>query len=142
MSADFDAAIRTALVNDAIVIGLVSEWEGEPAVFTRTPIPGDVEPIMVVVSPNVSYVNLGALNSERPQIIKDIHVHGDQPDQYREVETVANQIQSIFDRNRFAISVDDYNIVRIDATGPVPGAGNDENSVSRVVTITILAQRI
>lgn len=141
MSVDFGAAIRTALINDVVAAGLITEWEGEPAVFTRTPVPGDVLFPFVIVSPNIAYVDEGTLSDERPNVVRDIFVYGNQPDQYRVVETIANRIQSLFHRTRFSITVAEYNIVLITASGPHQAPADDDKSVARVVTLTILAQR-
>lgn len=141
MSLILSAPIRTALVNDAIIAGLVGEWENEPAVFTRSPVPGDVPFPMIMVPFDAAYVNVGALNSERPNVTRDIFIYGDQPDHYRAVETIAYRVRDLFDRNRFSISVEGYNIVLITATGPIPAPTDDEKSVGRVVTLNILAQR-
>lgn len=138
---DFSPALRTALINDATVGGLVGEWEDSPAVFTRTPVPADAPMPLVVISPDVSYIDLVALSDERPQVEKDIFVYGDQPDQYRVVESIARRVYDLFHRTRFSISVAGYNIVLISATGPRPAPVDDENMIGRVVTLTILAQR-
>lgn len=138
---NFGAAIRTALVNDATVAGLIGEWENEPAVFTRTPVPADAPMPFIVVPADASNVDVGGLNNEKPNVIKDIMIYGDQPDHYRIVESIAYRVRELFHRTRFSISVAGYNIVLITATGPIPAPTDDEKLVGRMVTLNILAQR-
>lgn len=142
MSLDLSAPLRTALINSPTISGLLSEWNEEPAIFTRRPVPSSAMYPFILVSPNVVYLESGPLANERATVVRDILVYGDQEDHYRIVETISNEVRELFHRTRFSISVSGYRVVLITATGPNPAPTDDEKSVARVVTLTVLAQRV
>lgn len=142
MSLDFAPALRSAITGDATITGLLSEWYGNPAVFTKRPIPTDAQYPYILINPDVAIGDFDALNSDRPTIIRDIVVYGQQPDQYREVEQVGYLLRALFHRNRFSITNADYNIVQITATGPNAAPTDDDHTVGRVVTLTIMTENI
>lgn len=141
MSLDLAANIRTALLAEATIAGLLSTWNGEAAVFTRRPVPDDAVTPFIAVSPDISVTDADGLTSERPIVVRDITVYGDQPDQYRTVEQVGYSIRRLFHHDRLSITNTDYDIVNIVATGPQIAPTDDETAIARVVTLTISARR-
>lgn len=140
MSLDFAPAIYSAIVNEVSISGLLSEYNGGPAVFTRVPVPTDAVPPFIVIFPDASISDDDGINSDRPSLIRDITVYGDQPDQYRDVEQIAYSIRGLFHRERLSIIQADYDIIRIVATGPFPAPTDDESTVARRVSLDILTR--
>ena len=141
MITDFGPAIRTALINEVAISGLLATWKGEPAIFTRRPTPSDTGFPAILIAPDVAVTNFDAVNKLRVSILKDIIVYGDQPDDYRAVETMGSLIKDLFHRKRFSIDVSGYHVIQIVAGGPSVAPTDDDKQVARVVTLTILAQR-
>jgi hypothetical protein len=140
MSLDFAPAIRATLMADVAITGLLTEWNGEAAIFTRRPVPTNAVSPIIVVSPDVSVTDIDALVSRRPVVVRDIIVYGDQPDHYRTVEVLGYLIREMFHRQRLSISPADYQVIDIIATGPRPAPTDDDTTVARVVTLTITAR--
>lgn len=137
MSLDIAPAIRAALLADVAISGLLTEWNTEPAIFTRRPVPSEALNPIIVISPDVSITDVDALVSKRPVVIRDIIVYGDQPDHYRTIESIGYLIRQLFHRSRLSISPTGYSVVDIIATGPNPAPTDDDKTVARVVTLTI-----
>lgn len=137
MSLDLGASIRTALLAEAPIYGLLGEWSGEPSIFTRRPVPSEAQYPMIVVNPDIAITDQDALRSKRPIVTKDVIVYGDQPDGYRVVEQLGYAIRELFHRERFSIDVDGYDVVQIVASGPNVAPTDDDKTVGRVVTLTI-----
>lgn len=139
MSIDLAPDIRAALLQSATITALVSEWQSEPAIFTRRPIPEDAIKPFIIVSTDISILNEDGLNSKRPVILRDIIAYGDQPENYRDVEIIGYEIRNIFHRNKFSILPTDPEVEVIDivAEGPAIAPTDDEKSIARRVTIRV-----
>lgn len=137
MSLDVAPDIRTALIGDATIAGLLSEWHTEAAVFTRMPIPEDAAYPYIIVSPDIALVDADGLESDRPIVVRDIRIYGQQPDDYRTIEQLGYLVRDLFHRDRFSIIKTGYDIILITASGPTEAPISDEETVGRLVTLTI-----
>lgn len=137
MSLDLAPAIREALIDEVTISGLLAEYNGEPAIFTRRPVPSESLYPMIIVSPDIVINDIDALVSRRPVVIRDVTVYGNQPDDYRTIEQIGYSIRQLFHRQRLSITPTGYSVVDIIATGPNPAPTDDQKTVARVVTLTI-----
>ncbi len=137
MSLDLAPAIRTALLAEPTITGLLSEYKGAPAVQTRRPVPDGVVFPYVVVGEDVSITDADGLTSDRPIVIRDVLVYGAQPDDYRAVEQIGYAIRELFHREQFSLILTDYDVIEITATGPRAAPTSNTETVGRVVTLTI-----
>lgn len=148
MSLDIGPAIRTALIEEVPISAELSQWRGEPAVFTRRPVPEDAEDMMILVNPDVSITDADGLTSDRPIVVRDIIVYGRKgapgsaEDQTREVEAAAYRIRELFHRQKFSLRPVGFSVIGITATGPISAPTDDESTVARAVTITVRLRRV
>lgn len=142
MSLNLAIPLRDALVASEAVQLIASDYKGEPAVFTRRPVPDDAPYIMVVVSPDIGIGNADFLRSLMPIVTRDIAVYGQQPDQYRDIETLAYAIREQFHQVKTAITVPGYHVIDINCTGPVGGPAEDPKIMGRIVTLSIQLQKL
>jgi len=143
MSLDLSPAIRTALLDEPTIAGLLSEFanSGEASIFTRVPVPADAVYPYIVIFPDVFINDLDGLTSDRPVVVRDVAVYGVQPTDYRTVEQLGYSIRELFHRERFSIINADFDIVEIIATGPISAPGADEETIGRLVTLTIQTRK-
>lgn len=141
MSVNVAAPLRAALINAAAIGGVLDQYKGEPAVFTRRPVPADAPELMILINPDSALGDWDAVNTIRPLVVRDIAVYGNQPDSYRTVEQIGYAMRELFHRNKWAISVPGYSVVDLVASGPIPGPVDDDKTVARVVTLTIKLRR-
>ena len=144
MKPDLSEPIRTAIIGNSGIAGMLAQYAGEPAVFTRTPTPA-TDPVpypQVVVSPDLSSTNEDGLTSQRFVISRDVAVYGrnDQADSYRNVETIAKLLQALFHRQKRSLQISGFRVFDLVATGPSPSPVDDDQNVGRVVTLTIRLQ--
>ncbi len=128
--------IRSALLGLASVQNALAQWEGSPTVFTRRPVPGDALYPMILVQ-MVSGTDVDGLTARRPVQTYDVIVYGRQKEDLRAVEEVSFSVRNFFQRNRFAIALDDCSVVLITCSGPRIAPSSDESLVARMVTLTI-----
>ena len=144
MKPDLSEPIRTAIISDSVISGMLAQYVGGPAVFTRTPTPA-TDPVpypQVVVSPDLSSTSEDGLTSQRFVISRDVTVYGrnDQAENYRDVETIAKLLQALFHRQKRSLQVNRFRVFDLVATGPTPSPVDDDQNVGRVVTLTVRLQ--
>lgn len=132
-----DEAIRDALIADSVIASRIDVHNGDPAVFTRRPVPEGAPNRMIIVNPPTTIDDQDALTSRRPVVTRDLAVYGNQPDHYRDVERVGYRMRELFQRNKWAITPVGYAVIEIIARGPFPGPTDDDKTVARVVMLTI-----
>jgi hypothetical protein len=142
MSLNLAVPLRDALVASPDVQAICAAYKGEPAVFTRRPAPDDAPYPLVMVSPDISIGNADYLRTFMPVVTRDLAVYGQQPDQYREVETLAYAIREQFHQVKTAIIVPGYHVIDINCTGPIAGPADDPNIMGRIVTLSIQLQKL
>ncbi len=141
MSLDLGPSLRTALIEATGIGDALDQWNGEPAVFTRRPVPADAPNRMIIVNPDSAIGDADGLTSPRPVVLRDIAVYGNQPDDYRIVEAIGYAIRELFHRNKWAITPEGYDVINIIARGPIPGPTDDDSTVARIVGLTISLRR-
>ena len=138
---DVAPGIRTAILANSTITDLLSTYSGAASVHTRVPVPTGVSLPHVVVGPDVAISDFDGLRSDRPLIVRDVFVYGaagsSRQDDYRNVEIIARELRSMFHRVKDSLTVDNYDVVSVEASGPTPAPSNDEEIVGRVVTLTI-----
>lgn len=136
------APIRTALITEPTIGPLLSIWNGEPAVFTRRPLPADASGSpYIMVNPAAAIGDQDFINQQLPIVMRDVAVYGDQPKHYRLVEDIAYAVREFFHRNKWAITPEGYDVIQIYARGPIPGATDSQTTVGRLVGLTVQLRR-
>lgn len=138
MSLNLAADIRTAIVADLTITGLLSS---ATAVFTRRPVKDDAVRPLIVVSEDISITDADGLISNRPIVIRDILIYGNQPTDFRDVETLGYLIRDLFHRQKEAITSTTHDVLDIRATGPRAAPTSDDEVVGRVVSLTFLLRK-
>lgn len=147
MSADIRPAVRETLLAMPEVQATLAEWRGEPAVFTRRPIPADAGSPQAIVNSPVSVTDEDGLTSDRPVIVLDIAVYGVKAaagtasDQTRAVDALGWAIRDRFHRDKFSVRPAGFSAIGVTATGPIDAPVDDDATVGRIVTLTVRLRR-
>jgi hypothetical protein len=156
MSLDLGPALRAAIIAQTYpplqpvatqVVEELSEWNGEPSVFTRRPVPADAADPMILINAPAAIGDEDGLTSSRPVPIIDLAIYGRKAepgspeDQTRAVERAAFALRELFHRQKFSVQPAGYSVTEIVAAGPFPAPVDDEVTVGRIVTLTIRLRR-
>lgn len=129
--------VRTAVLSNPNVTDLLTTWNGSKAVFTRRPVPDDAQFPLIIVGPMMLRDGtLDGINDHRPIVTLDVTVYGNQPNQYRDVDLMAEHLFSMFHRQR-NIALTDYATIDIIAAGPYTAPADDERSIARRVRLNL-----
>ncbi len=143
MSLDLAPALRDAIMAIPAVVAEIDEWKGEPAVFTRRPIPADAPAKIILINPDTSITDADGLTSSRPIVVRDILLigqkgrPGDAGDHTRAIERAAYALREHFHRTKFTVNPEGFSVIDIRATGPVPAPVDDDSDIARLVSLTI-----
>lgn len=141
MSLDIAPALRDALCAAGTISPSLGQWKGEPSVHTKRPTPPDAEYPLIVINPPAAISDEDFLNSDHPIVIRDIAVYGRQPTQLRVVDEIGFAVRALFHRQKWAITPEGYDVIGIVASGPIPGPTDDDETVARIVGLTIKLRR-
>lgn len=144
---DMGPPLRTALRADDGISSKLGQWNGEPAIFTRRPVPDNATDPMIIVNPDAALGNADTLNGDRPIVVRDIAIYGtkaapgDPADQTRVVEWLGFAVRTLFNRKKFSVRPEGYSVIDVIAAGPIPAPVDDEVTVGRLVSLTIRLSR-
>ncbi len=138
---DLTAALRLLIAESTCALQLAT-YLGDPAVFSRVPVPAAADYPMVVIT-TASVQEEDAVRDFRPTLSYNIAVSGlnNEAAQYRVVSQVAYCIRALLHRQKNVV-IDEWTTVDQRCIGPVdqPSAGSIS---TRVVTlIARIAQRV
>lgn len=139
MTADLAAPIRAALIGASGITSRLSAYASSYPVFTRRPAPVDAPYPMIMISPDISVTDRDGVNDMQPIVERDIAIYGqnDTAAHYRDVEAIAYAVRELFHRQWRALTVSGWKVVSIVARGPMPAPTDDEQTIGRMVTLTV-----
>ena len=142
-AADLSIPIRTALLAEATITALLPTYQGSKPIFTRRPAPTDITYPIIMVSPDVSIAEQDGIDDFRPVQERDITVYGQNStaQKYRDVEAIAFLVRNLFHSQWRSLTVSGWKVVDINCRGPAPAPTDDDQTVARVVSLTVQLAR-
>ena len=143
MSLDLLPALRDAVMDIGGVTAMLAQWKGEPAVFTRRPVPDDAIYPVAVISRATSIDDFDGLTVRRPIATHQIAFYGNKgapgstEDHTRDVESMGFAAREHFHRNRFSLTPSGYSVVDVQVRGPVDAPVDDDMKVGTAITLQI-----
>lgn len=141
MSDDLDLSVPLRVAVILAVGDSLPVYKGNSPVFTRRPVPDGVPFPLVVISSDVTLTDADGVSDERPIVVRDVAVYGvnDVAGNYREVEDIAYALRHHFHGRRDSIDLgaSSYGVVDVRASGPRPAPTDDEQTVGRLIQLTV-----
>lgn len=131
---DLTVAIRNKLLADPSITSLLPNYLNSKAIFSRTPVPTDIQYPIIVISPVVSDRRQDFLDRKKVSITHYIGIWGsnDTPQKYRDVKKLAENVSVCLDR----FSDLDQKIITSIASQPYYSPNNNlENGQNSLVKI-------
>jgi hypothetical protein len=129
--------VRVALLANTAIVSRLGTWAGSSAIFTKRPVPDNVEYPLIIVGPLSGRNGSGdGINDHRPVAILDVIAYGMRPDHDRLVDEVAELVFSQFHQQRNVV-INNYNLTQILCEGPFPAPADDEKSIARRVRLNL-----
>ena len=129
------AAIHARLKADATLVGLLGEYQGEPAIFTFSPVPEDAEVPYVVVGASVADVPFDAKDMRGREITRDLLVVSEEVGDSGDVDDIAERVRTLL--HRVPLVVAGWGTVLTQVAGPVE-VPSDERLYGRLLTLRVV----
>lgn len=130
------AAIYDHLAADATLTGLLAAYNGEPAIFTIDPAPGDAVLPYIVTAGEVSQSPFDTKNSRGRDVRRDVRCYTAASGSAAAVEAIAERVRFLLHRQWFAIT--DHVWVLAECLGPI--VADEVDAHGRIVTVRMIVE--
>lgn len=136
------ASIYQRLASDSTLTSLLASYKGNPAIFTVDPAPSDANLPYLVTEGNVLDTTQITQNTKQrtaTHTVRDIKIYTEATGTSKPIETIAERVWELFDRQ--ALTIDGWTSVVVRADRPILGPTGDASSYGRVVTLDLILQQ-
>ncbi len=130
------AALYDRLANDATLAAFLAEYQGEPAIFTTDPAPGDAVLPYIVTAGEVAARPFDTKTGLGREVWRDVRCYTPAAGSAATVEAIAERVRTLL--HRFRMEVDGHETVIAEVSGPT--AADEEDAYGRVVTVRLVLQ--
>lgn len=129
-------ALYEALAGDATLTGLLASYEGEPAIFTMDPAPGNAELPYIVTVGHMADLPWDTKTTRGREIRRDVRCYADATGSAAPVEAIAERVRELLHRQSLTIGGFSWILSSVD--GPI--AADDRDAYGRILTLSLKAQ--
>jgi hypothetical protein len=129
-------AIYDVLAGDATLTGLLNTYDGEPAVFTTDPAPGDAAKPYIVSAGEVAQEAWDTKTTRGRIATRDVRCYTAESGSAAVVERMAERVYTLLHRQ--AIAIEDWTVVIAECSGPI--AADEQDAYGRIVTVRFTIQ--
>jgi hypothetical protein len=130
-------AIYDQLVADGTLVGLLATYNGNPAVFTTDPAPGDATLPYIVTAGEVSQAPFDSKTTRGRDAIRDVRCYAEADGSVVTIEAIAERVRALLHRQ--ALSIDGYDWIMSDCTGPI--VADELDTYGRIISVSVVAQQ-
>ncbi len=126
-------AIYDRLALDVTLAALLATYQGDPAVFTTDPPPGDADLPYIVTAGHVADAPWDTKTTRGRDVYRDVRCYAAADGSAVTVEEIAERVRTLL--HRHALAVTDFDTVIAECSGPV--VADEPDAYGRVVTIRL-----
>ena len=130
-------AIFDVMDADTLLVSLLSQFDGEPAIFTMKEVPPDAARPYIWSYADIINTPFESKDLRGRDVTRDIWVVADDVGDEDLVMNIANRVQLIFHRTVMSIGIGNMRTI---ATGPRVGESGDDIT-ARIVTVSFVYQQ-
>lgn len=128
------AALHARLAGDATLTALLASYQGEPAIFTADPAPGDAVLPYIVSAGQVADAPFDTKNSRGRQLWRDVRCYAAADGDSSTVESIAERVRALLHRE--PLDVEGFGVFLAECSGPI--VANESDAYGRVVTVRMI----
>jgi len=113
---------------------MLTTYNGQPAIFTTDPVPGDAKLPYIVTAGHVADTPWDTATGVGREILRDIRCYVDATGSMAQIENIAERVRQLFNWQR--IQVEGYETVIATCTGPIIGE-TDGESFGLIITVRL-----
>lgn len=128
-------AIYNLLSSDATLTALLATYDGNPAIFTTDPAPGDADLPYIVTAGEVTQTPFDTKNLYGRDLIRDVRCYTEASGSTIVIEQIAERVRYLLHRQSIAIT--DFEWVLSDCSGPLPA--DETDAYGRILSLRLIA---
>jgi hypothetical protein len=130
-------AVFDVMNGDSVLVGLLSQFDGEPSIFTMKEVPPDAARPYIWSYADITNAPFESKTDRGRDVTRDIWVVADDVGDEDLVMEIANRVQLIFHRVVMSIGIGNMRTI---ASGPRVGESGDDIT-ARIVTVSFVYQQ-
>lgn len=131
-------AIYERLAGDATLAGLLATYQGNPAVFTVDPAPGDTPLPFIVTAGEATQAPFDTKTTRGRELIRDVRCYADANGSAVVIEAIAERVRALLHRQ--ALNISGYRWIISDVTGPI--VADERDFYGRILSLSLKAQEV
>jgi len=124
-------AIYDRLAGDAALVGLLNVYQGEPAVFTTQPAPGDAALPYIISAGDVAQESWGTKTTYGRIVTRDVRCYTAASGSAATVEAIAERVRVLLHRQELTVA--GFRWVMAECGGPI--SADEQDAYGRIVTV-------
>lgn len=132
------AALYNRLAGDDELVAMLAEYQGESAIFTTDPAPGDAELPYIVSAGETGGRPFDTKVRRGRQVWRDIRCYAPATGSAALVEEIAERVRVLL--HRHALEVENHETWVAEASGPI--AADEDEAYGRVVTLRLVLMEV
>ena len=130
------AAIYDKLAGDLTLASLLATYDGEPAIFTVDPVPGNATLPYIVTTGEVSQSPFDTKQTRGRSLIRDVRCYADADGSAIAIEAIAERVRALLHRQ--ALTISGFSWMVSDCSGPI--TADDIDVYGRILSLSVIAQ--
>ena len=131
------AAIDARLRGDATLVAMLADYNGQAAVFTIDPAPGDASMPYIVTAGEVADSAYDTKTTVGRDLRRDVRCYAPVAGTVVTIEAIAERVRALLHRQ--PLSVDGYDVWMAECSGPI--VADEPDAYGRIVTVrTIMTE--
>jgi hypothetical protein len=130
------SSIYDRLASDGTLTGMLSTYEGNPAIFTTDPAPGNASKPYIVTVGEVSQAAFDTKTTRGRSLIRDVRCYAAANGSAIVVEAIAERVRALLHRQ--ALVIDGFSWLVSEANGPI--VADETDAYGRIVSLRLIAQ--
>lgn len=130
------AAIYDRLAGDATLVDLLANYEGNPAVFTTDPAPGDAVLPFIVTAGEVTQSPFDTKTTRGRNMTRDVRCYAAADGSAVVVEAIAERVRALLHRQ--PLTIDGHAWLLSNVTGPI--VADERDVYGRIISVSLIAQ--
>jgi len=131
-------ALYDRLAGDGILSGMLATYEGQPAVFTIDPAPGDASLPYIVSAGDAAHAAWDTKTGLGRRIWRDVRCYAAADGDAMLIEEIAERVRRLLHRRPLAVA--GYAGIVAECSGPIKA--DEQDAYGRIVTIRMMLEEV
>lgn len=132
------AAVYDRMANDATLTALLATYQGEPAIFTIQPVPGDASMPYIVTTGEMSQAPFDTKVERGRRAFRDVRCYATADGTAVTIEEIAERVRTLF--HRYSLTVSGFGVVVANVVGPVEA--DEQDAYGRILTVEFMLMEV